>query len=263
MFGLINAQNWGWLAGTTLGVHRGGPGGDRGFRRDRTAQRRAAAADASVREPVVVDRHRRRASINFFALFGALFFMTLYLQNVHGFSPFAAGVRTLPLSLALMVSAPLSGFITETIRAAAGDGGGARRGRGGAVPADLAADRFRIRLAVAGVRVARCRHRTGPDGQLRRDRRQRQRGRRRRGGRPAEHGSAAGWRAGHDDPGLGAEQPGGLGAVRRAHRGGNTGAGRGQAGTCQGTHRPGRGAVDSGSAARCRPRSHRAATPPS
>jgi hypothetical protein len=51
--------------------------------------------------------------INFFALFGTLFFMTLYLQNVHGFSPFDAGVRTLPLSLALMVSAPLSGFLTE------------------------------------------------------------------------------------------------------------------------------------------------------
>jgi predicted MFS family arabinose efflux permease len=51
--------------------------------------------------------------INFFALFGALFFMTLYLQNVQGFSPFDAGVRTLPMSLALMVAAPLSGFLTQ------------------------------------------------------------------------------------------------------------------------------------------------------
>src|SRR5262249_9730026 len=51
--------------------------------------------------------------VNFFALFGATFFMSLYLQNVQGFSPVEAVVRTLPLSSALMVSAPLSGVLTE------------------------------------------------------------------------------------------------------------------------------------------------------
>ena len=51
--------------------------------------------------------------VNFFALFGTLFFMTLFLQNVQGMSPVEAGVRTLPLSAALMVSAPLSGVLTQ------------------------------------------------------------------------------------------------------------------------------------------------------
>ncbi|MBV8927918.1 MAG: MFS transporter, partial [Mycobacteriaceae bacterium] len=51
--------------------------------------------------------------VNFFALFGATFFMSMYLQNVQGFSPVEAGVRTLPLSLALMVTAPLSGALTQ------------------------------------------------------------------------------------------------------------------------------------------------------
>jgi predicted MFS family arabinose efflux permease len=52
-------------------------------------------------------------TINFFALFGALFFMTLYLQNLQGWSPVETGVRTLPLSATMMVMAPLSGVITE------------------------------------------------------------------------------------------------------------------------------------------------------
>jgi len=51
--------------------------------------------------------------INFFALFGALFFMTLYLQNLQSWSPVETGVRTLPLSAAMMLTAPLSGVITE------------------------------------------------------------------------------------------------------------------------------------------------------
>jgi hypothetical protein len=50
---------------------------------------------------------------NFFALFGTIFFMTLYLQNVQGFSPMATGVRTLPLSLMLMVTASVSGIVTK------------------------------------------------------------------------------------------------------------------------------------------------------
>lgn len=54
-------------------------------------------------------------ALNFFVLLGATFFvmLMLYLQNVRGFTPVAAGVRTLPLSLASMVASPLGSKLTE------------------------------------------------------------------------------------------------------------------------------------------------------
>lgn len=112
VFGLIKAQNWGWLAGRTLGVLLAGLAAVAVFvlielRTDEALlpMRLFANRSLSIGTAVVV--------IDFFALFGAVFFLSLYLQNVQGFSPVEAGVRTLPLSLTLMVTAPLSGFITE------------------------------------------------------------------------------------------------------------------------------------------------------
>jgi EmrB/QacA subfamily drug resistance transporter len=50
-----------------------------------------------------------------FAMFGALFFLTLYLQRVHGLSPVDTGVRLLPMTLAFVVSSPLAGAVTSRI----------------------------------------------------------------------------------------------------------------------------------------------------
>ncbi len=47
-------------------------------------------------------------TLAFFALFGFVFLSTQYLQFVLGYSPFAAGLRTLPFAGAMMVMAPLS-----------------------------------------------------------------------------------------------------------------------------------------------------------
>jgi EmrB/QacA subfamily drug resistance transporter len=48
-----------------------------------------------------------------FALFGTIFFITLYLQQVHGMSPVAAGVRMLPMTAVFIVSSPLGGALTQ------------------------------------------------------------------------------------------------------------------------------------------------------
>ena len=52
------------------------------------------------------------AMLGFFALFGAFFFLTLYLQQVHGMSPVEAGVRLLPMTGTFIVASPVAGALT-------------------------------------------------------------------------------------------------------------------------------------------------------
>ncbi|KDN85825.1 MFS transporter [Kitasatospora cheerisanensis] len=46
-----------------------------------------------------------------FAFFGGIFFVTFYLQNVHGMAPVDAGVHLLPMTGMMIVGAPLAGFL--------------------------------------------------------------------------------------------------------------------------------------------------------
>ncbi|MEV4561171.1 MFS transporter [Kitasatospora sp. NPDC049285] len=46
-----------------------------------------------------------------FAFFGGVFFVTFYLQNVHGMSPVDAGVHLLPMTGMMIVGAPVSGYL--------------------------------------------------------------------------------------------------------------------------------------------------------
>jgi predicted MFS family arabinose efflux permease len=50
--------------------------------------------------------------LSHFSLFGLLFFLTLYLQNVRGLDPVGAGEWLLPLMLVIVLSAPLGGVLT-------------------------------------------------------------------------------------------------------------------------------------------------------
>ena len=52
-----------------------------------------------------------------FGLFGMMFFLALFMQNVQGYSPTGAGVRQLPATLAVMVSAVIAGRIVGRIGA--------------------------------------------------------------------------------------------------------------------------------------------------
>jgi EmrB/QacA subfamily drug resistance transporter len=80
--------------------------------------------ERSARQPLLPLKLFRSVSLSaatvlvtlaFFALFGALFFLTLYLQEVHGMTPVRAGVELLPLTSVFVVSAPLAGLLTTRL----------------------------------------------------------------------------------------------------------------------------------------------------
>jgi EmrB/QacA subfamily drug resistance transporter len=56
-------------------------------------------------------------TLSFFAMFGAIFFLTQYLQLVLGFSALEAGVRILPVAVGIALGGPLSAKLSERIGA--------------------------------------------------------------------------------------------------------------------------------------------------
>jgi MFS family permease len=50
-----------------------------------------------------------------FAVFGLLFLLTLYLQNVHGLTPSAAGAWLLAPTVAVVIGAPIGGLLSERV----------------------------------------------------------------------------------------------------------------------------------------------------
>jgi MFS family permease len=52
-----------------------------------------------------------------FLITGVGFFMTLYQQNIHGFSPMRTGLALLPMVIVMMVFSPISGTLTAKIGA--------------------------------------------------------------------------------------------------------------------------------------------------
>src|SRR3984957_16859935 len=106
VYGLVSAQNWGWGSHSTLGLVAGGV----------VLLLVFVVIEHSVRNPLVpLSIFRVRAVsvstvivlLDFFALFGVLFFISLYLQSVHGFSPVGAGLRLLPLTITFAFAGPI------------------------------------------------------------------------------------------------------------------------------------------------------------
>src|SRR5438132_2773576 len=112
VYGLIEGNNRGWTDGMILGSFA------------LAAVILAAfftieARSESPMLPLSFFKIRTFAAANFvaaavfFALFGTVFFLTLYFQDVHGYSPVGAGVRLFPFPLMILLIAPIAGRLSD------------------------------------------------------------------------------------------------------------------------------------------------------
>ncbi len=111
---IIEAPEWGWLSGQTLGAF------------GLAAALLAAFVFWELRAehpmlPVGIFTNLRFSAASvaitcaFFALFGFVFLITQYFQLVRGYGPFAAGVRTLPVAFSIAIAAVLTPMLVHKI----------------------------------------------------------------------------------------------------------------------------------------------------
>jgi len=108
IWGLIKGADYGWGSGKTMAF----------FGVAVAAGLLFVLRESRAKEPLLPLRLFRSVPLSagvvlvlmlMFALFGAMFFMTFFLENVHGLGAVATGVRMLPLTGMLIVASPISG----------------------------------------------------------------------------------------------------------------------------------------------------------
>ena len=114
VYALIEANHYGWTSARIVGL--------------------LIAAAVLLSLFVVIERRSRRPMLDLtlfadrtfsganlaallvsLAMFGIFFFVSLYMQNILGYSPVHAGLVFLPMSILVVVSAPLAGRATDRI----------------------------------------------------------------------------------------------------------------------------------------------------
>src|SRR4051794_14448015 len=113
---LVEAPSWGWGSPRVLGL----------FALAAAAIAAFVAIERRVAVPMVDFAFFRTrtfratnvvAFIVSFAMLGMFFFLTLYMQEILGFSPLEAGLRFLPSTLMVIIVAPIAGRLTDRIGA--------------------------------------------------------------------------------------------------------------------------------------------------
>jgi predicted MFS family arabinose efflux permease len=111
VFGVIHSETWGWGDARTLGLLGGFV----------VLMGAFVGVEARSRHPLVPLHLFASRSIslgvvtlllNFFALYGVLFFVSLYLQNVQHLDAVQAGLRLLPLIGVFAAASPYAGRVT-------------------------------------------------------------------------------------------------------------------------------------------------------
>ena len=105
---IIEAPERGWTAALVLGGLRAGSRGARGLRglgAPHARPRCSTCACSSVRR---FSGASVSIALVFFSLFGAIYFLTQYLQGVMDYSALEAGLRVTPVAAGLILGGPLS-----------------------------------------------------------------------------------------------------------------------------------------------------------
>ncbi|MEV5078107.1 MFS transporter [Streptomyces sp. NPDC056159] len=114
VWALIKAPAWGWGDGTTWAFIAASVLGFATF----------AFWETKVKEPLIPLALFRSVPLSAgvvlmvlmaIAFMGGLFFVTFYLQKVHGMSPIEAGTHLLPLTGMMIVGSPLAGFMITKV----------------------------------------------------------------------------------------------------------------------------------------------------
>ena len=98
------------------------------------------------------------------ALFSMFLYLTLYIQNILGYSPLESGLRFLPTTVASFVLAPVSGKLADRYGARWFIGGGPRRGRHRAAADVRGRPGRRLDRAAGRLARGRWRHRARQPG---------------------------------------------------------------------------------------------------
>jgi EmrB/QacA subfamily drug resistance transporter len=111
---LVESNSWGWGSGKVVGLLALAAVALVGF----------ALVEARVANPMVDFSFFRSRSflganivafIVSFAMLAMFFFLALYMQNVHGYSPLQAGVRFLPSTVVIIFAGPIAGRLSDKI----------------------------------------------------------------------------------------------------------------------------------------------------
>ncbi|HWH10017.1 MAG TPA: MFS transporter [Solirubrobacteraceae bacterium] len=116
VFGLVRAQSIGWTSPTVLACLIGGAGLLGAF----------VGLELRTAEPMLPMHFFRKRSFAvtnvvsvsmYFGMFGSIFFLSQFLQNVLGNSPLQAGLKLLVWTGATMIVAPIAGVLSERYEA--------------------------------------------------------------------------------------------------------------------------------------------------
>jgi EmrB/QacA subfamily drug resistance transporter len=113
-YGLIEANSYGWASGRILGAFALGAAALVAFVLLERNQRVPMLDLRLFRDGTFVGANLVLLLVAL-AMFGVFFFLSLYMQNILGYSPVRAGASFLPMTLLIILIAPLAGRLSDRL----------------------------------------------------------------------------------------------------------------------------------------------------